>query len=69
LDGRGWVVSNVKGIKGGLGSENILKTFGPKFDEVTGEWGKLHSKGLRNTYFSLNSVRLMKTRKMKWVGV
>ena len=41
--------------------------FGPKKDEVTWEWGKLHNEELNDLY-SPNIVRVMKSRKMRWVG-
>jgi hypothetical protein len=44
------------------------KIFGPKRDEVTREWGKLHNEELYDVYFSPNSVRVIKSRKMKWAG-
>jgi hypothetical protein len=37
--------------------------FGPKRDEVTGEWRKLHSKLLNDLYCSPNIVRVIKSRK------
>jgi hypothetical protein len=44
------------------------KIFGPKRDEVTGGWKKLHNEELHNTYFSLNVIRMIKSRKMRWTG-
>ena len=37
--------------------------FGPKGDEVTGEWRKLHTEGLNDLYCSPNIVRVIKSRK------
>jgi hypothetical protein len=50
--------------------ENILlrKIIGPKRDEVTGEWRKLHNKELRDLYSSPIIVRVIKSRSMKWAG-
>ena len=47
--------------------ENSLlrRTFGPKRDEVTGEWRKLHNEELNDLYSSPNIVRVIKSR-MRW---
>jgi hypothetical protein len=42
--------------------------FGPKRDEVTGEWRKLHSGELHNLYLSPDIVRQIKSRRMRWAG-
>jgi hypothetical protein len=42
--------------------------FGPKRDEVTGEWRKLHNEELHNLYSSTDIVRHMKSRQMGWTG-
>jgi hypothetical protein len=42
--------------------------FGPKGDEVTGEWRKLHSGELRNLYSSPDIIRQIKSRRMRWAG-
>jgi len=42
--------------------------FGPKRDEVTGEWRKLHNEELNDLYCSANTVRLTKSGRMRWVG-
>ena len=39
---------------------------GPKRDEVTGEWTKLHNEELNNMYSSPNIVRVIKSRRMRW---
>jgi hypothetical protein len=41
---------------------------GPKRDEVTGEWRKLHNEEHNNLYFSPNTMRAMKSRGMRWEG-
>jgi hypothetical protein len=47
----------------------VLKTiFGPKREEVTGGWRKLHKKELHNFYSSPNIIRIIKSKRMKWVG-
>ena len=45
----------------------LKKIFGPKRDEVTGEWRKLHNVELNDLYCSPNIVRVIKSR-MKWAG-
>jgi hypothetical protein len=42
--------------------------FGPKRDEVTGEWRKLHNKELYDLYFSPSIIRIIKSRRMRWAG-
>ena len=51
-------------------SENkVLRgIFAPKWDEVTGEWRKLHNGELSDLYCSLNIVRVIKSRRMRWAG-
>jgi hypothetical protein len=43
----------------------LRKTFGPKKDEVTGEWRKMHNEELHNMYSSRNIIRIIKSRRMK----
>ena len=42
--------------------------FGPKRDEVTGEWRKLHNEELNDLYCSPNIFRMIKSRRMRWAG-
>jgi len=44
------------------------RIFGPKRDEVTGEWRKLHNEALNDPYSSPNIVRVIKSRRMGWAG-
>jgi len=47
----------------------VLRTiFGPKRDEVTGEWRKLQNEELNDLYSSPNTVQVIKTRKIRWTG-
>ena len=43
----------------------VLRVFGPKRDEVTGEWRKLHNEELSDLYSSPNIVRVVKSRRMR----
>jgi hypothetical protein len=43
----------------------LRRVFGPKRDEVTGEWTKLHNEELNNLYSLPNIVRVVKSRRMK----
>jgi hypothetical protein len=42
--------------------------FGPKRDEVTGQWRKLHSGELHNLYSLPDIIRHIKSRRMRWAG-
>jgi hypothetical protein len=46
----------------------LRKVFGPKRDEVTGEWRKLHNEELNDLYSLPNIVRVVKWRRMRWGG-
>jgi hypothetical protein len=46
----------------------LREIFGPKGDEVTGEWRKLHSGELHNLYSSPDINRQIKSRRMRWAG-
>ena len=46
----------------------LRRIFGPKRDEVTGEWRKLHNEELNDLYSSPNIVRVIKSRGMRWAG-
>jgi hypothetical protein len=49
--------------------ENMVlgRIFGPKRDEVTSEWRKLHNEEINDLYSSFNNVRVIKSRRMRWV--
>jgi hypothetical protein len=42
--------------------------FGPRRDEVTGEWMRMHKEKLNDLYSSPNIVRVIKSRRMRWAG-
>ena len=46
----------------------LRRVFGPKRDEVTGEWRKLHNEKLSDLYSLPNIVRVVKSRRMRWAG-
>ena len=46
----------------------LRKVFGPKRDEVTGEWRKLHNEEHNDLYCSPNIVRVTKLRRIRWAG-
>jgi hypothetical protein len=46
----------------------LRRIFGPKRDEVTGSWTKLHNEELHGLYSSPSIVRVIKSRRMRWVG-
>jgi len=50
--------------------ENMVlrRIFGPRRDEVMGEWRRLHNGELSDLYSSPNIVRVIKSRRMRWAG-
>jgi hypothetical protein len=49
-------------------SRMLRRIFGPKKDEVTGEWRKLHNKELHDLYSSPSIIRIIKSRRIRWAG-
>jgi hypothetical protein len=46
----------------------LRRIYGPKRDEVMGEWRKLHNTELHNLYSSPNIIRIIKSRRMRLAG-
>jgi hypothetical protein len=46
----------------------LRRIFGPKRDEVTGDWRRLHNKELYALCSSPNIIRVIKTRRLRWAG-
>jgi hypothetical protein len=51
-----------------FGNRVLRRIFGPKRDEVTGDWRKLHIRELHNLYSSPGIIRQIKSRRMRWAG-
>src|SRR5215469_15410588 len=49
-------------------NRGLRRVFGPRRDEVTGEWRKLHNEELRDLNALPNNVRVVKWRRMRWAG-
>jgi hypothetical protein len=49
-------------------SRRLRKIFGPKGEEVTGNWRRLQNGELRNLYSSPNIIPVIKARRMRWAG-
>jgi len=56
-----WKAANVTNLR------NIY-IFGPRRDEVTGDWRRLHNEELNDLYSSPNIMRVIKWRRMRWAG-
>ena len=46
----------------------LRKIFGPKRDEVTGEWRRLHNEEFNDLYCSPNIIRVTESRRVRWAG-
>jgi hypothetical protein len=51
-----------------VGNRVLRRIFGPKMDEATGEWRRLHNEKLNNLYSSPNIIRVIKSRIMRCAG-
>jgi hypothetical protein len=61
---RTWTDSSVRVFENRV----LRRIFGPKRDEVTGEWRRLHNEELNDPYSSPNIIRVIKSRRMRWAG-
>jgi hypothetical protein len=61
-------VSHIKGRLRVFQNRVLRRLFGPKRDEVTGEWRKLHNEELHILYSSTDIIRQIKSRRMRWAG-
>jgi hypothetical protein len=46
----------------------LRRIFGPRRDEVTGDWRKLHNEEVHNLHSSPNIIRMIKSRRMRCAG-
>jgi hypothetical protein len=51
-----------------FGNRVLRRIFGPKRDEVTGGWRKLHNEELRDLFSAPSIIRMIKSRRMRWAG-
>jgi hypothetical protein len=62
-------ITFIKGHKLRVFENRVLRSiFGPRRDEVTGGWRKLHNEELRDLYSSPGIIRMVKSRRMRWAG-
>ena len=63
-------MANIEGGMQAKGVENkvLRRIFGPRRDEVTGEWRKLHNEELNDLYSSPSIVWVIKSRRMRWAS-
>jgi hypothetical protein len=63
-----WSLTSTEGHRVRVFENRVLRRiFGPKRDDVTGEWRRLHNEELYDLYSSPNIIRVIKSRK-KWAG-
>jgi hypothetical protein len=51
-----------------FGNRVLRRIFGPKRDDVTGEWRRLHNEEPYDMYSSRNTIWVIKSRRMRWAG-
>jgi hypothetical protein len=62
------LVSHIKGRLRVFENRILRRIFGPKRDEVRGEWRKLHNEELHILYSSPNIIRQIKSKSLRWAG-
>jgi hypothetical protein len=63
-----WYLTLMEEQRLGVSENRVLRRiFGPKRDEVTGQWRKLHNEELHDLYYSPSTIRIIKVR-MRWAG-
>ena len=64
-----WLLTLREGRKLRVFENMVLRRiFGPRRDEVTGEWRRLHNEEPNDLYSKPNIVRVIKSRRMRWAG-
>jgi hypothetical protein len=64
-----WSLTLRKELKLRVFDNSVLRRkFGPKRDEVTGGWRKLHNEKLHNLYSPPSIIIIIKTRRMRWAA-
>jgi hypothetical protein len=64
-----WALTSREELRLRVFENRVLRgIFGPKRDEITGEWRKLHSGELHNLYSSPDIINQNKSRRMRWTG-
>jgi hypothetical protein len=61
-------VYNIRGRLRVFENRVLRRVFGPKRDEVTGEWRKVYNEELNDLYSLPNIVQVGKSRRMRWAG-
>jgi hypothetical protein len=63
------LVSDIKGGLRELENRVLRRMIGPKRDEVSGGWRKLHNEELRDLYSSPSIIRIIKSKTMRLAGM
>jgi hypothetical protein len=63
-----WSLTMKEGRRLRVYDNTVLRIFGPRMDEVTGERRKLHNEELNDLYSTPNIIRVIKSRRMRWAG-
>jgi hypothetical protein len=64
-----WSLTSREGCRLRVFESRVLRRiFGPKRDQMTGGWRKLHNEELHNLYSSPSIIRTIESRRMRWLG-